>query len=102
MRERPYLYRCGLWHDQAATARRQRPRELPGVDVRTGGRGVVDRGEQYQALRREPGESLVPIGEVFGAHPRSGRIEDDQVTRRVQQPVRGVRRVQVMVQQPMT
>jgi hypothetical protein len=79
--------------------RGQRPPELPRPDIRAGGGGVVDRGEQHRALRREPGESLGPVGEELRTHPRQGRPKGDRITRRVQQPVRRVRRVQVMVQQ---
>jgi hypothetical protein len=67
------------------------------VGVEPGGGGVVDGGQQDSVLDGEPGQRLLMVGERFGCYTGLRRDEGDRVSSRIQQPVGGVRGVQVVV-----
>jgi len=64
------------------------------------GRGPVDGGQQHGAFGGEPGRGLLMVGGLFRGDSGLGRCEIERVAGRVQQPFRGVRAVQVVVEHP--
>src|SRR5262249_46203001 len=76
----------------------QGPGQLPGMGVEPGRGGLVDGGQQHGVLNGEPVQGLLVVGGLLWGDVGCGRGEGDRVPGRVQQPVGGVRGVQVVVE----